>query len=88
MPPETCPNCGASVPARAKSCPECGACEESGWNEEAAGGNLDIPEETFDYDEFVKREFGPRRLLPHGIPWFWAGLSLVLAILLAWWFVK
>jgi hypothetical protein len=84
MTPETCPNCGADVPRRAKACPECGACEETGWAEDAQTGDLGIPEESFDYDEFVKREFGAKRYLPRGIGWLWWGVAVVLVVILGW----
>ena len=58
MAPETCPNCGAEVPPKAKACPECGADEQTGWSEAARTAGLDLPDENFDYDDFVKREFG------------------------------
>ena len=58
-PPSVCPVCGAGVPEKALACPECGADHETGWNEEAtAGDGLDLPETEFDYNAFVKREFG------------------------------
>jgi hypothetical protein len=57
-PPETCPNCGADVPSNARACPECGADDKTGWADDAEQGNLGIPEDSFDYDEYVKREFG------------------------------
>ena len=53
-PPENCPNCGADVPANAKACPACGADEKTGWSEEAYVGGLNLPDESFDYDEFVR----------------------------------
>ena len=59
MPPEVCPNCGAEVPRNAKACPECGSDENTGWSETAYASNLGLPDEEFDYDEFVKEEFGP-----------------------------
>jgi len=59
--PENCPNCGADVPSGARACPECGADEKIGWAEDAEYGNLGIPEESFDYDDYVKREFGGER---------------------------
>jgi zinc-ribbon domain len=70
MPPEICPNCGAEVPRNAKACPECGSDEETGWSEKAESGNLDVPEEGFDYDKFVEREFGGKKPVPEGIHWF------------------
>jgi hypothetical protein len=71
MTPENCPHCGADLPAGAKSCPECGADEETGWSDEAYAGRLGLPDESFDYDEFVQREFGHKRALPYGIKWYW-----------------
>lgn len=87
-PPETCPNCGADVPSRAKACPECGADENSGWEEgadQATAADLGLPEEDFDYDEFVKREFSSSPK-PHGLRWVWwlTGIALLIFILLAW----
>ena len=58
MPPDECPNCGADVPPKAKVCPECGACEDTGWAEEAGYESTHLEENEFDYDEFVAREFG------------------------------
>ena len=55
--PETCPTCGADVPKGAKACPECGADEHTGWSEEAYASSLGLPDDSFDYDDFVKREF-------------------------------
>ena len=79
MPPETCPNCGASVPRNAKACPECGSDEETGWSDEAHASGLDLPGEKFDYDEYVKREFeGSAK--PHGIHPFWWIVAIVLVI--------
>ena len=54
MPPETCPNCGADVPRNAKACPECGSDEKTGWSEDAGRDGLDLPDDEFDYEEFVK----------------------------------
>jgi hypothetical protein len=68
---ETCPNCGAEVPPGAKACPGCGADEQTGWSEEAQTGGLDLPDEKFDYDDFVDREFGGGKPVPRGIHWFW-----------------
>jgi uncharacterized membrane protein YvbJ len=79
MPPEVCPNCGAAVPPDAKACPECGSDETTGWSEGARYDELDLPEEKFDYDDFVNREFGKEQSVPRGIHWFW-WLVAVLAL--------
>ncbi|MBC8000997.1 MAG: zinc-ribbon domain-containing protein [Opitutaceae bacterium] len=82
MPMDNCPNCGADLPRRAKACPECGADEKTGWSEEAETGHLNLPEETFDYDRFVKDEFGgEERVKPRNVAWIWWATALVLLIL-------
>lgn len=81
MTPETCPNCGADVPRGAKSCPECGADEKTGWSDSAYADRLGIPDENFDYEEFVKEEFGPPQVKPRGIHWLWWITALILVLL-------
>ena len=88
MPPETCPNCGADVPKSARACPECGACDETGWSGEDSHAGADIPDDSFDYSEFVSREFGPKKALPRGINWLWWTVSLVLVGLLLLWMFR
>jgi hypothetical protein len=87
MPPETCPNCGADVPRAAKACPECGSDEKTGWSEEAPADGLDLPDDKFDYGDFVQREFGGKKPIPRGLHWFWWLIALlVAAAFLALWF--
>ncbi len=86
MPPETCPNCGAEVPPKAKVCPECGSDEQTGWSEAARTDGLDLPNEHFDYDDYVKREFGGQGPVPRGVHWFWWVIAaLAAAGLLTYW---
>ena len=80
MAPEICPNCGAEVPRKARACPECGADEETGWSEAARTDGLDLPDENFDYDDFVKREFGDRKPFPRGVHWFWWVVAIVVVV--------
>ena len=80
MTPETCPNCGAEVPRHAKACPECGSDEQTGWSEEAHASSLDLPEENFDYQDFVKREFGEKGPVPRGLHWFWWAVATLIAV--------
>jgi hypothetical protein len=89
MPPEICPNCGAEVPRQARACPECGADEQTGWSEEAYGQRLDLPDDNFNYDDFVKKEFGPRKdVRPRGISWLWWLVALLLLAVFAWSFLR
>lgn len=86
MSPEICPNCGARVPSNARACPECGADEETGWSEEARSDGLDLPDQEFNYEEFVKKEFGKSKAVPRGIHWLWwlVALLLLITLLLLW----
>lgn len=84
MPPRVCPNCGADVPPKAKACPECGSDDETGWSEEAETGGLDLPDDNFDYKDFVAREFGEEQPKPRGIAWFWWGIGIILVTVMVW----
>jgi hypothetical protein len=69
--PEVCPVCDEDVPRGALACPECGADHNSGWRQDAdTYDGLDLPEEDFDPDEFVRREFGSS-LKPAGMKTIW-----------------
>lgn len=84
MKPESCPHCGAEIPEKAKACPECGSCEETGWSEAAAADSLGLPDPQFDYDEFVQREFGGKegaRRRPVRLLWWFTAVAVLLAIL-------
>ena len=85
MSPDVCPCCGAEVPPNAKACPECGADEDTGWSEEAGTEGIGLPDENFDYEEFVKREFGGgKNPKPRGIPWFWWVVAILLVAAFVW----
>jgi len=86
MTPDVCPVCGEMVPDNAKACPECGACEKTGWSDDAKADALGLPDDSFDYDEYVKREFegeNPRR--KNGA--LWAVVAVILLALFAWYFL-
>ena len=80
-----CPACGEDVPAKAKACPHCGACEKSGWNEEASEGDgLDLPEDDFDYEKFKEEEFGSsRKLRGKELLWKVTAAGLLILVLVA-----
>jgi zinc ribbon protein len=83
-PPAVCPVCGEDVPRGSLACPNCGADHNSGWREDAENyDGLDLPDESFDYDEFVQREFGST-IKPTGIKTiWWITAIIVLAISIA-----
>jgi len=76
--PDTCPNCGADLPSKAKVCPECGSDEKTGWSEQADLGGLDLPDESFDYDDYVKREFGGEVPRHRDLHWIWWVVAVLL----------
>ena len=80
-PPDVCPVCGEDVPSAALACPECGADHNSGWRQDAdTYDGLDLPEEDFDHDEFVRQEFGSS-LKPAGLKTIWwvTGILVIIA---------
>lgn len=84
--PETCPNCDADVPRGALACPECGADENTGWNDHAnsqrTSDRLGIADDDFNYDEFAKEEFGEQResrTKAKGVSWLWWATAVGLA---------
>lgn len=85
MPPDYCPQCGAEIPPRATSCPECGSCEETGWSDRSRNQALGLPDDEFDYDDYVKREFEPKsRILQSGRRIWVSLVALGLLALFAW----
>jgi uncharacterized membrane protein YvbJ len=87
MSPNTCPHCGADVPPNAKACPECGSDDTTGWSDEARTADLGLPDEEFNYDEYVKREFGSEKK-PPGISWLWWSVAVGMIILLLFLFLR
>jgi hypothetical protein len=83
--PDVCPVCDEEVPRGALACPECGADHNSGWRQDAETyDGLNLPDEDFDYDDFVRREFEPS-FKPSGIKTIWwitAILILVASVVL------
>ena len=84
MSPETCPHCGADLPPNANTCPGCGSDEKTGWSEQARYDDLDIPDEDFDYQNFIEREFSGKRRRMHWI-WLLVAIGLVLALTICFW---
>jgi hypothetical protein len=85
-----CPFCGGEVAVGG----QCAGCirKQAGkrqappagpesWQQDEVYDALDLPDEDFDYDEFVAREFGrtPHRKL--GVKWYWWALGLGLLLL-------
>ena len=76
--PSECPHCGADLPPKARVCRECGSDEQTGWSEDTQTADLGIPDENFDYNDYVEREFGTTKNST-GLKWYWVlvGLGLI-----------
>lgn len=84
--PEICPICNEDVPRGSLACPECGADHNSGWRTDAADG-LDLPDDDFDYDEFLEREFSTGAK-PAGIKAVWWITGIVLVLIVAFYLLR
>lgn len=81
--PDTCPVCDEDVPRGALACPECGADHNSGWRQDAGNyDGLDLPDEDFDLDEFVRQEFGSS-FKPAGMKTIWWVTAIVIIVVCA-----
>ena len=79
----TCPVCGADVPRRAKACPDCGACEKSGWSQDQYLDGLSLPGEGFERREYHARELGyGSKKTPMQRFWLIVTLVIIVAFLL------
>ena len=77
-----CPVCGEDIPRTALACPECGADHNSGWREDAETYDaVDLPDEDFNYEEFVKQEFGSSRRPVIKTAWWLTAILLVAAFI-------
>ena len=83
-----CPNCGAELPPNARACPECGSDEKTGWSEKARYDALDLPDEDFDYQDFVEREFGGVKPVPRGLHWLWWLVAVLVLAALVWLWIR
>ena len=90
-----CPGCDKEVAVGSRACPHChpprkprkktkataGAVKRS-WQQDKSADGLDLPDQDFDYDDFVAREFGGKPHRRIGIPWYWWATALVLLVLM------
>ena len=84
--PEICPVCGEDVPLRALACPECGADHNSGWREGTdIHDGVDLPDEDFNYEDFVKKEFGASGKPPGVKLIWWITAIIILAAIVGIW---
>ena len=81
-PPKVCPVCGEDVPPRALACPECGADHRSGWQEDTESyDGVDLPDDDFNDEEFVRQEFGSSRRPAIKRAWWITAILLIAALI-------
>jgi hypothetical protein len=81
-PPKVCPVCGEDVPPAALACPECGADYNSGWRENAEVYDaVNLPDEDFNYEEFVEQEFGSSHKPVIKRVWWITAIVLIAALI-------
>lgn len=73
--PDTCANCGESVPRNARACPHCGADERTGWRETSIYDGIDLPDDEPE---------APRRggHTSDGLRWYWVAAMIALLLVL------
>jgi hypothetical protein len=92
-----CPGCDKEVVVGTRTCPHCtpprkprkragksAGRSRPGWRQEGSADGLDLPDEDFDYDDFVAREFGGKPHRQIGIKWYWWVTALVLLVVILW----
>ena len=90
-PPKVCPVCGEDVPPKARACPECGACHESGWklDEDPDYGALDLPDWAYeDDDEKIVRPLGRKPRAPGSRMGLWRWVAGGLIVWWLYWFTS
>jgi hypothetical protein len=80
-PPDECANCGARIPRGAKSCPECGADERTGWRERSVYDDLDLPDEAYTDDAAASPGRPPPDRRVNGIAWYWWCIGVAVLII-------
>ena len=80
----TCPSCGKELSPNAVGCSGCGARKVDGeWADLEAYDGLDLPDDEFDYEDFIAEEFGERKKTDlRGL--FWWFVALITLIAFAW----
>ncbi len=89
-----CPECNAEVSVGSQGCQACGprkiakkmklkkrkkiARERKSWEQGSSYDGLDLPDDDFDYEDYVEREFGKKPHRKIGIAWYWWLTALIL----------
>ena len=78
-----CPGCGDEVRVGSKGCPKCNHLDPWEIEENESYDGIDLPDDEFNYDEFIKREFGggiPKK----GKALFWWIVAVIVLVAFVW----
>ena len=92
-----CPTCGSEVKV-GSVCPGCvpkrkkrtkkkvgaGPKKRKPWEQDSIYDGLGIPDDEFDYEKYIAREFGKKAHRKIGIKWYWWVTAVGLVALLGW----
>ncbi len=89
-----CPGCGAEVRVGSAGCPKCtvtprkkkrAVVEKKSWEQDEIHDGLNLPDDEFNYEEFLEEEFGGGKK-KRGKDFFWWCVAVVLlvAMVLGW----
>ncbi len=77
-----CPECGAEVRVGSKGCLRCASDRATKhWEQDEIHDGLDLPDEEFDYDEFLDSEFHDREKKTSKQRFWWV---VAVVLLVAW----
>ena len=79
-----CPGCAPKRQRRRKRLKKVASSRRKDWNQDAISEGLGIPDEEFDYEDFIQREFASKPHRRIGIKWYWWATAAGLAGLLGW----
>ena len=78
-----CPYCGCEVRV-GETCPGCHKKtkkpRQRSWEQDKSQDGLDLPDDDFDYEKFVAREFGSAPHQALGLQWYWWLLAVALLV--------
>lgn len=94
-----CPECGADVPVGSTGCNACEprkvaqkmkrkkqkrSRKRRSWEQDSTHDGLGLPDEDFDYEDYVEREFGGKPHRSIGIAWYWWVTAVLLLGAMLW----
>ena len=88
-----CPSCGTEARV-GQACPGCAPVKrrrkrvrkvaKKSWEQDDSADGLDLPDDDFDYDDFVAKEFGGNPHRRTGISWYWWATGVFLLLVWIW----